>query len=301
MDPISWYFPFEKDIIIFLQSISNSGIFGKILFYINYAFTFFGEQAFCIAFLGFFYWGYDKKIGRKLAVSLVYGTIANSLIKNLFRRARPYQAIEEINLLKDIDGYSFPSGHSTNSASLFHSIALYFRDKKYVKYLSFIIPLGVAFTRMYLGAHFFTDVVVGLLLGYLISAMFYCLLKERDYLSLPLELIIIAVSCVGLFYCTSSDYFKALGMVFGFKIAYYLDEKYIHFKNSKNIKSCIVRTALGIVGYLILNLILKGIVGLITIESLFVSNIIDLVRYFIIVTVLLGLYPALFKFDKTAE
>jgi len=93
-----------------------------------------------------------------LAVAVGGAGITTYLLKHLIHRARPdviYQAYIET-------GYSFPSGHATDSAALYGFLAfliLRIAPEKYRKpgalFCAFII-LAVAFSRLYLGVHYFS-------------------------------------------------------------------------------------------------------------------------------------------------
>jgi len=89
-----------------------------------------------------------------------------TVIKFLVERARP--ALKIINE----QGYAFPSGHSTMSMAI--AMALYFifvikidsvEKRKLLLVLCLIWPLLIAFTRVYLNVHWFSDTVAGLALG----------------------------------------------------------------------------------------------------------------------------------------
>ena len=88
------------------------------------------------------------------------------LVKQLVVRNRPGDAIIEIS------GYSFPSGHTTMATAM--AFALYFilsgkTTSRTVKVCLFLLALGwsllIALTRLYLGVHWFSDVVGGFGLG----------------------------------------------------------------------------------------------------------------------------------------
>jgi undecaprenyl-diphosphatase len=108
---------------------------------------------------------------------LVSSFLANIVIKNLVRRTRPFSthpiSTDSHNfhqfpliLTNYPFDYSFPSGHAATSFAA-ATILAYFDKKR--KKLFYLIAVLIAFSRVYLGYHYFLDVIVGAMLGYLIS------------------------------------------------------------------------------------------------------------------------------------
>ncbi len=120
------------------------------------------------------------KYGIPSIISVIFSWVSENLLKQIFSRERP-------NILRLIDetGYSFPSGHSTINFALYISLILlvsyYVRNKK-VKYTLFIIftivPTLIAVSRIYLGVHYFCDVLAGFFLGVCIANIVYVLWKR---------------------------------------------------------------------------------------------------------------------------
>lgn len=108
-----------------------------------------------------------KKNRWFITIDLVGVTLVNQVIKHIIRRPRP-------NVLRLVEesGYSFPSGHSMVSMA-FYGIIIYLVYKnvtnKYLKWtlitLLSLLILSIGFSRIYVGVHYFTDVVGGFLLG----------------------------------------------------------------------------------------------------------------------------------------
>ncbi|MCJ7688768.1 MAG: phosphatase PAP2 family protein [Clostridiaceae bacterium] len=69
-----------------------------------------------------------------------------------------------------MDKYSFPSGHTTGAFALAVIIALYFPMFGFIT-----IPLacGVGISRMYIGVHYPTDVIMGIFIGTICSILTY--------------------------------------------------------------------------------------------------------------------------------
>jgi membrane protein DedA with SNARE-associated domain len=106
-------------------------------------------------------------LGTWLA-ALAGGVLLNQLLKNLFARPRPF--IEHPLVLET--SYSFPSGHATMSL-IFYGMLAYFavralrswRAKTAVVFGTALLVLLIGFSRMYLGVHYFSDVVAGFASG----------------------------------------------------------------------------------------------------------------------------------------
>ena len=133
--------------------------------------THLGGVAF-IVLLGVLCFMFCKKNRWFITFDLVGCTVINQTIKHIVRRPRP-------NVLRLVSesGYSFPSGHSMISVA-FYGLVIYFVYKninnKYLKWalitLLSLLILTIGFSRIYVGVHYFTDVVGGffLALAYLI-------------------------------------------------------------------------------------------------------------------------------------
>lgn len=101
-----------------------------------------------------------------------------NFIKNYFERLRPNNdpSINKlIRIVKSSADFSFVSGHATTSVAV--SLFMYLTLKAHYKYtlLFFIWPLLFAYSRVYVGVHFPTDIFCGALLGTLIGSLFYLL------------------------------------------------------------------------------------------------------------------------------
>ncbi len=106
-----------------------------------------------------------RRIGITSLAALIIGAlITNITLKNLVARTRPYEVVEGLVLLIEKQGdYSFPSGHTCAS---FAAAGVYWRmmPKRYSVPLLILAAL-IAFSRLYVGVHYPTDVLAGLLIG----------------------------------------------------------------------------------------------------------------------------------------
>ncbi len=298
-----FYFPWEVDLIVWLQSILSSNLFvtiGSIL-------TLFGAEILVIV-AGFIYWNFDKEYGKYVGINIAMAVVWNPMIKNIFLRTRPYLANSEIKCLKAVEakapiediaaqGYSFPSGHSMNAATIYGSIA-YRGKKKWLWACAAVMIFLVGFSRVYLGVHFPTDVLVGWACGFILLIIVSMLQKKIKNKTILYGILILS-GIPGLFYCTSDDYFTAMGLLIGLCIGFLFEEKLVHFSNTKNPLRMIVRVAGGGAIYAGLNELLKLPFELISPSFLksgsFAAHMVRLGRYAIVIFVLIAIYPMLFK------
>ncbi|MCX6141196.1 MAG: phosphatase PAP2 family protein [Candidatus Kapabacteria bacterium] len=108
---------------------------------------------------------YSAESGLQTFVTMgvTYGAVI--LLKNIFDRPRPYQAYPDCitNYRNDADG-SMPSGHSAGSAALATSLILRYPEW-YVIAPSVAYALYTGFSRLNLGMHYLSDVLVGYAIG----------------------------------------------------------------------------------------------------------------------------------------
>ena len=104
-----------------------------------------------------------------LAVSFI---INNVMLKNLFARSRPFDAINELNyLISKPTDYPFPSGH-TGSSFASGGVLFLGLSKKYSWLFPALAGL-IAFSRLYVGVHYPSDVIGGAVIGIVIAITVY--------------------------------------------------------------------------------------------------------------------------------
>lgn len=141
-----------------------------------------------------------------LAVATLGGLGVSLLLKNAFARPRPEFASDATYVLTA----SFPSGHSMLSAIVYLTLGALlartsgrYRQKVYFVAMAMVVTLLVGFSRVYLGAHYPTDVLAGWSFG-LIWALLCWLtarfLQKRGAIEPPAK----STSATGTWACTSS-------------------------------------------------------------------------------------------------
>lgn len=294
-----FYFSWEPVLMTWLQNVL--GDTGAV---IATFVTILGEETVMVAILGFIYWCYDKKFGVYVGTNLMVGLVANPMIKNVFLRYRPYMVHPEVKCLKPVhegdlydpllQGYSFPSGHTSNSSTMYFSLPVYAK-KKWLVVIGILIPFFVGLSRVCLGVHYPTDVIVGWLLGAVVVAVM-TFLQKKIQVKWKLYLLMTILTVPGCFYCTSNDYFTCFGMMLGFFSASLFEEKYIQFENTKDVKKSVLRVVAGLVVFLVANVVLKVIFGLIDIVEM--ANLLRVIRYGLLVFLTMGVYPLVFRLKR---
>lgn len=312
---------FELELIHWLQSFRST-----VLDYFFQFWTMFGEELIIIGILGFLYWIYDKKIGERVGVTVFVSLVLNSTIKIIVSRPRPYVVDDTIaNIRPDTaTGYAFPSGHTQGAATLFTSFAIWLK-KKWITVSSTLIIVMVALSRMYLGAHYLSDVIVGGFLGVGISFLFAWYFKKiQDAKKLYLWIFegTIAITIVTYFYFlftskATSELNNALvlynnieglakmaGSIIGFILGVSFEKKNVEFETHRQLFKNILRFVLGIAVVMGVRIILKAVFGIFVnpdelVEGELLKSSIalffDLIRYLCMVFVGIGVYPLLFK------
>ena len=112
-----------------------------------------------------------RKTGYAAVLSLIFGVIVtNLLLKNIVARPRPFAEIEAlIPLIAKPTDFSFPSGHTTASFAV--ALVMLRMLPKKIGIPAVVLAALVAFSRLYLGVHYPTDVLVGFVVALVGSSL----------------------------------------------------------------------------------------------------------------------------------
>jgi membrane-associated phospholipid phosphatase len=118
---------------------------------------------------------HDDKLKTDAAVdalSLLGAYAVTYSLKHVADRERPYVTYPYLDNVVLESSPSFPSGHATNAFSTATSLSLAFK-KWYVVLPAYAYAATVGYSRMHLGVHYPSDVLVGALVGSGTSVLCY--------------------------------------------------------------------------------------------------------------------------------
>lgn len=102
---------------------------------------------------------------------LISDGLGHRVIKPYFERPRPFNEVSLLGKVKYIGeagGYSFPSNHAMNMFVCATLLTLFYRRKFWLFYA---IAALVAYSRVYLGVHYMSDILAGAILGTVIGLL----------------------------------------------------------------------------------------------------------------------------------
>ncbi|MBQ3504286.1 MAG: phosphatase PAP2 family protein [Oscillospiraceae bacterium] len=268
------------------------------------------ETAFLVAALIIF-WCVDKGRGYYVMTVGFLGTMANQFLKLWFRVPRPWVLDENFTILESAreaaSGYSFPSGHSQSAVGTFGAIANSAKNK-WVKGICIAVCVLVPLSRMYIGVHTPSDVLVG---AGMACALVWLLKKpvlERSDKAMKVLIAVMLGCALGLLLFVEGYPFPAdvdehnlqsgiknahtmIGCITGVAVVYVFEKKYVNFETKAIWWAQLLKVALG------LALVLGVKEGLRNpLDALFAGHMAArAVRYFLIVLAAGGLWPMTFR------
>jgi len=114
----------------------------------------------------------DKKFILLFSLSFLMTLLFTDIVlKHIFQRTRPFFGLYRQVLLFQANcprDFSFPSGHAATAFAA--ATVLTFFDKKR-RWFYYLVAILISYSRIYLGCHYFMDVIGGAIVGYIISRL----------------------------------------------------------------------------------------------------------------------------------
>ena len=164
-------YPAELKVIAALQ---NCGDFSTVM----NLFSYLGYEV-ILGLLVLTYLGINSKAGVRLLFVFLLGGALHNMFKLGLHLPRPYWIDPHIQTfgLKPSTNYGMPSGHSQWATSCWLALAAMLK-KAWAWVAALVIILLVAISRVYLGSHFFSDVLGGFLLGLIVLVLYFWLERK---------------------------------------------------------------------------------------------------------------------------
>ncbi|MES0833514.1 phosphatase PAP2 family protein [Nocardiopsis tropica] len=137
-----------------------------------------GSQFVLIPLTALVFWCVNPGFGARLFVALAASGVLNYLGKAVFHGARPYWYSAHVTAYASGSSFGIPSGHAQASTVFWGYLG--FRSGRRTRlWAALALIAAICVSRIYLGVHFFSDVLAGLLVG---GAVLWAALRWEDRL-----------------------------------------------------------------------------------------------------------------------
>jgi len=242
------------DVIHVIQTISSPGltVVMKIL-------TLAGSEYFYLLFLPILFWCVDERFGVRFGLVFLLSSFVNSWTKVLFAQPRPFNLDPSVGLSHE-SSYGLPSGHAQGTSTFWGLLAPKIK-RPWGLLLAILVPALVSFTRLYLGVHFPTDIIAGLVLGwgFALAGIFLGDKAATLLASWNIRVRIIIAAALALLMNALDMHDTSLsGLFFGFAAgAAFLFDRLRFDASSGTLRQKAARYGLGLAGVLVLYLGIK--------------------------------------------
>ena len=272
----------DIDILLILQSFREET--GAVFTAFLSKMTWFGEMNVVLVIMGLIYWCVSKEIGTYLLMGWSGNRIVNGVLKVSVCAYRPW--IRDARIVPDADamatatGYSFPSGHSMNGASLFGGLAIRRELRTGLRVLFWIVMGLIAFSRPFLGVHTPQDILAGAGAGVLVmflTGKLLLWLKNHPNKDIAVAVIGILIAVATAVFAAlkpypadydasgkllvdghkmANDTFKAVGWLSAFLAGWILERRFVGFTTEVTMQRRVFRLTGGLLGYYVISLII---------------------------------------------
>ena len=289
----------DINILLALQDFRNGT--GAFLAAFLSKMTWLGETNTAIVIMALLYWCVSKDFGTYFLMGWSGNRLVNGMLKVTVCAYRPW--IRDARILPHGDsittatGYSFPSGHTMNAATVYGGGAVRKDLPRLLRVTMGFLVLLVGFSRNFLGVHTPQDVLVGAVAGILVMCLTIKLMQwvkihpEKDLLVVCIGVgiaILVAIYAAVKPYPTdtdaagrvlvegakmANDTFKGVGWSVAFLTGWILERRFVQFSTNISMMKRITRLTVGLLTYYIVSLIFVPLIknGISGVPGTFVS------------------------------
>lgn len=251
--------------------------------------TFLGELNTVLVIMAVVYWCVSKEFGTYLLMGWSGNRLVNGVLKVTACAYRPWirdaRIIPYGNSMTTATGYSFPSGHTMNAATVYGGVTVRRDMPRATRITLGLVVIFVAFSRCFLGVHTPQDVLVGGIAGMLVLWLTFRMMNwleahpEKDIL----------IACIGVVLAVlvalyaglksypedfdaegnllvdgakmANDTFKGVGWCIAFLVGWILEKRFVRFTTDNlSISQRVTRLCIGLLSYYAVSLILVPLI-----------------------------------------
>lgn len=118
-------------------------------------------------------------------IALVIGALLVQIFKSIISRSRPLKEFSDLYVFSEyLRERSFPSGHAQAASTV--AVLLIKKIKKVsVCLVSFFFIIAVGLSRIYLAAHYLSDIIAGAFLGAVLTILIYKICQKSFLVTIP--------------------------------------------------------------------------------------------------------------------
>ena len=215
--------------------------------------SFVGDAKFFLPLLPVLYWCVDRQTGVRVGLLLLLSAYTNALLKDMFAQPRPFDYDARVKQILHADGEGFPSGH-TQTTCVFWGYGALQQRQAWVWAVAIFFMIFVPMARVYVGAHFPTDLLGGVILGLVFLLLYRWLapviVQRFSCQAVGSQVIVVVVVSILLILLARGDKnsVAAGSMMLGVGGGMVLERRWVGFDTSGPVWQRVVRFLVGGVG-----------------------------------------------------